>query len=310
MKNFFLPHSDNKKRSILLQPHLLLTYCFFAAALLLSNYFIVQGVRGVLGYATNVDISDLLKYTNLKREESGLGNLKLNPVLSKAAEQKANDMFANDYWAHVSPGGKEPWDFINAVGYDYSYAGENLAVDFSESKNIVQAWYDSQSHRDNLINSNYIEVGFAVVNGELQGRKTTLVVQMFGRPRFTEGLYTALAPESEPGISTRGVSIETAVEIPAEKELESPAVPAEALSLLPAPISPVSGEVLNASNVFDFSRFLAILLGLFLSALFAIDGYYVRKMGVLRVSGHTFLHITILVLAIAGIWYTSIGLIL
>ena len=61
--------------------------------------------------------------------------------------------------------------FIEQEGYQYIYAGENLAVDFSESSEVIEAWFDSPSHRENLLSHNYSEIGFAVINGELKGRK-------------------------------------------------------------------------------------------------------------------------------------------
>jgi len=120
--------------------------------------------------------------TNLEREEQGLSPLSLNMFLNEAAQRKAADMFAFDYWAHKSPSNREPWDFFEEVGYDYIYAGENLARDFSTSEAVVAAWMMSPSHKDNIINGQYQEIGVAVVNGTLRGVETTLVVQLFGTP--------------------------------------------------------------------------------------------------------------------------------
>ncbi len=262
----------------------------------------ISSIPSILGYATNISSQDLLVYTNNERAEYGLPSLTMNPALSKAAESKANDMFVYDYWAHTSPSGKEPWDFIVASGYDYLYAGENLAVDFAESKSVVNAWDQSPSHKANLINDNYSEVGFAVVNGELEGRKTTLVVQMFGYPRN----QLARVPVEK----TNSASIAPPEIVP--EVIEEPGIVLDdtpelaSAKLIPQP----EGAVLNSSDVFNVSRYLAILLGLFLTIMFAVDGYYVRRFGVLRVSGHTFLHLVLLVLAIIGIWYSSIGLVL
>ena len=83
------------------------------------------------------------------RDEAGLDSLRLNPTLTAAAKRKAEHMFAENYWAHISPTGVEPWYFILDSGYDYSYAGENLAKNFNTSKEVVAAWYQSPTHRDN-----------------------------------------------------------------------------------------------------------------------------------------------------------------
>jgi hypothetical protein len=89
-------------------------------------------------------------------------------------------MFARDYWAHVSPQGVQPWHFITQSNYAYRYAGENLARDFSDPDSVIKAWIASPSHRDNLLNPKYQDIGVAVVDGKLGGRDTTLVVQFFG----------------------------------------------------------------------------------------------------------------------------------
>jgi len=314
LAHLFIPSPNSKNRAQLLRPNLLASYAFLIFSLIVSNYFIVVGVNNVLGYATNVSIDSLLGYTNTKRTDAGLNTLTLNSKLSQAAEKKALDMFTKDYWAHISPEGKEPWDFIVASGYDYTYAGENLAVDFGESKKVVEAWYNSPSHRDNLLNSHYTEIGFAVVNGELQGRKTTLVVQMFGRPRSFAQTLPVSSEESSQNefVDAQGFSTEVEEErvlVPAEvSQIENMPVTKHIAQIESIPVTP--GRVLDSATVFNFSRLLALILGFFLTILFAIDGYFVRKFGTLRISGHTLLHILILVLAMGGIWYTNIGLVL
>ena len=340
-KKLILPDIKNKKRSKVLQHPALLGYAFFIFSLILSSYFVVLSVPGILGYATNVNTSDLLTYTNQKRADAGLKSLKINETLSKAAQEKANDMFNNNYWAHTSPSGKEPWDFIIASGYDYLYAGENLAVDFSESKKVVDAWYASPSHKANLLNDKYTEIGFAVVNGELEGRKTTLVVQMFGYPRQrlaqvasseTQSTKEKIIPIAEVEkaktgeVNTNELSLaESPQNTPSTKIEENVTDKTEDLNLsesttyanntgsdldLVSTGNSENGSVLNSSTVFSASKYIAIFLGLFLTLMFAFDGVYIRRYGVLRISGHTILHVLILVLAVAGIWYTSIGLVL
>ncbi len=291
-----LPNIHHKKRSLLLQPKAFLGYFIFTILLIYISYHVTTGMPSVLSYADNINVLDLLNDTNRIRQERGISNLKMNAQLSRAAEAKAQDMLEKDYWAHTSPDGKEPWDFIISSGYDYLYAGENLAVDFNNSDSVVEAWYDSPSHRENLLNDKYTEIGFAVVNGELEGRETTLVVQMFGYPRSRAAVAS----------SSSTTSLEDPVtvleqKLPIEKQ-EQYVVPTENEN--------AAGAVLNTADVFNVSRFIAIILGLFITMLFAIDGYYIKQMGVFRISGHTILHILMLGAAIAGIWYTQIGLVL
>ncbi len=315
IKTLVLPNLYHKKRSYLLQHKAFLGYFIFIIILIYISYQITTAMPSVLGYAENVKIPDLLGFTNKIREERGLSDLKLNIALSKAAEAKAEDMLEKDYWAHTSPDGKEPWDFIISSGYDYLYAGENLAVDFNNSESVVDAWYDSASHRKNLLSDKYTEIGFAVVNGEFEGRKTTIVVQMFGYPR-TSSPVASSASTSVAEIVPEVVIEENILLVEVEQETAELAVnvesvpPAKSENAENINVTNSVGAVLNSADVFNVSRFIAIILGLFITAMFAVDGYYVKRMGVFRISGHTILHILMLIAAVAGIWYTQIGLVL
>lgn len=133
----------------------------------------------ILGTA-KFSVQQIVELTNQRREENSLGPLVFNRQLSAAAAAKAADMFANDYWAHNSPAGRTPWFFIKEAGYDYVFAGENLARDFTDAGSVVSAWMKSSTHRANLLDGNFREIGVAVVEGSLGGREGTLVVQMFG----------------------------------------------------------------------------------------------------------------------------------
>src|SRR5438067_119983 len=78
--------------------------------------------HAVLGYATDMSVQSLLDDTNSQRGSNGLGNLGLNSQLDQAAQAKANDMVARDYWSHNTPDGQAPWTFIAAAGYNYQTA--------------------------------------------------------------------------------------------------------------------------------------------------------------------------------------------
>ena len=89
-------------------------------------------------------------------------------------------MFAENYWAHNSPSGKSPWVWFKEAGYSYVYAGENLAKDFGDTSRMMSAWMASPTHKDNIVNPKYTEIGLAVVPGTIQSQETVLVVQLFG----------------------------------------------------------------------------------------------------------------------------------
>lgn len=124
----------------------------------------------------------LISLTNDNREANNEPALKENPLLSRAAQLKAEDMAKNGYFSHVSPSGLTPWVWLKNVGYEYSYAGENLAMNFSDSADVVSAWMKSPTHKRNIINGNYKEIGIGVAEGIYNGNRTTFVVQFFASP--------------------------------------------------------------------------------------------------------------------------------
>lgn len=208
LTHLLTPHHTNNHRPRLLHPAgfavMIAFALFFHSGLELVKIRPPQGL--VLGYSSSITATQVIDLTNAQRVQSGLPPLTHNSQLSQAAAAKARDMFQDDYWAHISPTGTTPWQFIRSTGYKYTVAGENLARDFELTDTMVGAWMDSPTHKANIVHPKYTETGVAVVNGTLEGIETTLVVQMFGLPVQPA---TELATEStaSPQISdTAGIS--------------------------------------------------------------------------------------------------------
>ena len=199
LAHYFFPRYSNNHRAKLLHSSTLL----ILSAILIAFQFFLQtvpysGIK-VLGYAANIPPDAIIALTNEKRSEAGLTTLQLNGSLSQAAKAKGEHMLANEYWAHTAPDGTEPWSFFVGVGYKYRYAGENLARDFSDPNSAVEAWMASPSHRDNLLSSKYKEIGVAVVEGDLEGVDTTIIVQFFGTQLTgSEGTVPLVAEAAKP----------------------------------------------------------------------------------------------------------------
>lgn len=185
LDHLFKPQASNKYRSKLLHPQSLLIVSF----MLLAFFSLFNALRffpsiadKVLGLNSNIDVNSLLEKTNQERQKLGLTVLSLNKELNQAALAKAQDMFNDQYWAHVAPDGKQAWDFIKEANYVYKYAGENLARDFNSSDEVVEAWMNSPSHYENIANKDFTQMGLAVVTDNLKGFQTTVVVQLFAVP--------------------------------------------------------------------------------------------------------------------------------
>ena len=274
LRHFFIPHQTNNHRAKALHIDSLLVYVLLFALFNLGIRAMHKAAPDVLGYATDINVQQLLADTNVQRQEAGLGPLTLNETLSVAAANKAADMFAKDYWAHNSPTGTTPWDFITGAGYHYSVAGENLAKNFSDSQGVVDAWMASPSHRVNLLKSSYRDIGFAVVNGTLNGEETTLVVQMFGT---TPAELAEAAPTPAP-----------------PKPVVIPAEAASANAPTPAVNGSQSVKTQPLFNIPTVSRdavfaFLGILMGILL-----VDAWVASRHHVVRVAGHNIAHILFL----------------
>ncbi|HYF10584.1 MAG TPA: CAP domain-containing protein [Candidatus Paceibacterota bacterium] len=137
----------------------------------------------------------LAAFSNDARAERGLPSLALSERLSSAALAKAEDMARRGYFSHETPEGAEPWIFLERAGYDYTYAGENLAVNFSDSEEVTEAWLASPTHRANLLGANFSEVGFGIATGTYQGREAVFVVQFLATPASAASLPAAVSPK-------------------------------------------------------------------------------------------------------------------
>lgn len=296
LKHLFIPHERNNFRAKALHIDFLSFYLLLSLFLTFGFKILASKSGGVLGFATDITVDKLYQLTNNIRLQNQLSNLTYNQNLADAAEKKASDMFAKNYWSHYASDGKTPWDFILSSNYQYEVAGENLAKNFLFSQGVVDAWLDSPSHRENILREDYVDVGFAIVNGILNGEETTIVVQMLGKP-----LNSALAKETGPL---------NKVQIPAKT------VEAESYTS-PTSKSPNPQTVLVAQNAkpqrkslgkFSFGNSL-IFLVFFFFALTA-DFYFASKLHVVRISGKSVAHLVFISFIFLGLLILTQGSIL
>lgn len=284
--HLFIPHQTNNHRSKVLHIDSLLVYILIFAVFNLGFRMLHRQMPDVLGYATDIQVEALLQDTNAQRQALGLTSLTLNPQLSEAAAHKAADMFAKNYWAHNSPTGTTPWDFITASGYTYVVAGENLAKNFSTSQAVVNAWMASPTHRDNIVKPSYKDIGFAVVNGTLNGEETTLVVQMFGSS--TESLAAKPVAPKAPvvvgqALATEQPAVQSAVVPPVTAPSEQFAAQNLRSEFLGVTIKPaINIPTLTRDIVFVFA---GALMGVLL-----VDAWVVSRRKIVRIAGHNIAH--------------------
>lgn len=215
--------------------------------LVFTSYWQPRSRHGVLAYSTSMSVSALLAATNQQRAGNNVGALNLNSQLSSAAQAKANDMVARDYWAHNTPDGNPPWVFIDQAGYSYKKAGENLAYGFATSDDTVAGWMNSPSHRENMLDGSFADVGFGFANSaNFTGTgEETIIVAEYGQPLTSAAPAAATSPPPAAQPQTKAVekTVETA---PAPEPANSPVAAAEPVAENKTTEQPVTTETTSA----------------------------------------------------------------
>lgn len=180
-KHFLIPHIGNDFRPHIFRELSVLVIISVSALLLgisIGRYYFLN--RTVLG--AEISSTVLVDLTNESRISMGKNPLAMNSKLEEAAKLKAIDMRDKEYFSHTGPDGTNFWHWVQKAGYDYLFAGENLAVNFLNSKDVRDAWMNSPTHKDNLLAGKFTEIGISTSEGMLDGANTVFVVQMFGTP--------------------------------------------------------------------------------------------------------------------------------
>jgi len=179
MCSFFLPCEENGYRARIFSGNFLIFFLIAIAAVKLEFAFFLYSFPNNPFYA-DITRTALVEMANAERAKQNLPELAENALLNQAAYMKALDMATSGYFNHISPAGINPWHWFSQAGYDYKYAGENLAIGFIDSKEVQDAWVASPTHKANIVNGKYKEIGIAVLKASFQGNPATIVVQMFG----------------------------------------------------------------------------------------------------------------------------------
>jgi hypothetical protein len=293
LRHLFIPHeSNNQKAKILHSGSLSLL------AISLIAFQLILGITHrvfprVLGYAANISPGEVIRLTNAQRMANRLNALSENSTLDNAALAKGNDMLAKGYWAHFAPDGTSPWSFFLSFGYRYKYAGENLARDFQDASSAVNAWMNSPSHKENILNPNYQEIGIGVVEGSLAGVDTTIIVQFFGTP---------LNGGTVPVVKAKEVTAPTG---------NSTATPAPTLAptptLTPAEVVSTSAASLKFVSPFNSTKNISLLVTGILILVLSIDLIVVRRRRIARIGGRTLAHLAYFGMILAVILILKAG---
>jgi len=134
---------------------------------------------GATGSATSQEV---VEYTNQERSRAGLPSLRANARLMEAALIHANQMAEAQQSAHTIAGARYPTleSRLQAVGYQYLGAAENIAWNQRTAREVMASWMSSSGHRRNILDPSLTEMGAAVARSS---RGEPYWVQVFGLPR-------------------------------------------------------------------------------------------------------------------------------
>lgn len=297
LTHLFVPHESNNQKAKILHSSSIALIAAFLIVFQVTLGFAHRTFPQVLGYAANISPGEVIRLTNVQRAANGLQPLSENSTLDSAALAKGNDMLTKGYWAHFAPDGTSPWSFFLSFGYKYKYAGENLARDFSNANDAVNAWMNSPTHRENILNSNYRDVGIGVVEGSLAGADTTIIVQFFGSPLSGyEPIPIAKAKETGTSVPTPKATVIAVV-----------STPIPTLTATPTPTA--NPSIASFVFVSPFTTTKSISLGVVgvLLLVLSIDLIVVRRRRIARIGGRTLAHLAYLGMVLAVILILKAG---
>lgn len=194
VKNFFIPHPKNNYKPFACQHKALNIYSAIIISIKVVSLALLSFYPKI-ALLSPITAENIISLTNQERIAQGFAPLRVDQKLTLAAQNKAKDMLDKDYFSHTSPDGKDPWYWINKAGYDFIAAGENLAADFITSEATHSAWLSSPSHRANILNPAFQDIGVACFSGNFQGKESIVVVEMFGASTWNPGMSQVVPQE-------------------------------------------------------------------------------------------------------------------
>jgi uncharacterized protein YkwD len=256
VRDFLIPHHGNLYRPAIFYASSVMAIAIIVVAFECFYVFGAAYLARSESFLASVLPAAIVSLTNTDRQSHHVQSLTIDPLLAIAAQDKAEDMAHRGYFSHTTPEGNPPWFWLDKVGYSYSYAGENLAMDFSESADVETAWMNSPSHYANIVKPQYTRMGVGVARGTYDGRDTTFVVTFFAAP--PDGPTVAVPVAKVP--SSKKVAPVAAVPLPAQAKV----LGAETQAL-------AAGAVLATSptrvTLYFFGAILSVILGSLLLSL-------------------------------------------
>lgn len=107
-------------------------------------------------------INKILEITNEYRAEGGIEPLELDEKLCEIACVRAEELAYSALHEHTRPGFKSFRTIFEEGGIEKGLVGENIGWGYPTPEKVCQAWKDSKTHYENIMNPDFVKVGFGV----------------------------------------------------------------------------------------------------------------------------------------------------
>ncbi len=106
-------------------------------------------------------VEQVVELVNEARWANGqLPPLKAVDLLHNSSQTHSDNMANRNFFAHCDlDTGDSPWDRMIDAGYNYNWAGENIAAGYGTPTEVMNGWMGSSGHRANILSSNFRELG-------------------------------------------------------------------------------------------------------------------------------------------------------
>lgn len=115
----------------------------------------------------NKETRRFLVLLNRYREKQGLGPLRMDAKLQRAAQWMSDDMAAKDYLSHHDSKGRDPFERLDAFGYTYNTdKAENVAAGQKTAAEVLKSWQSSRTHNRNMLDPHFTAIGVGFSYGK------------------------------------------------------------------------------------------------------------------------------------------------
>lgn len=123
----------------------------------------------------SVEEQEFFNKINELRVKNSLPELKIDDNVENVARLKAQDLAENNYFSHTSDKYGTPFEMLTTSSVNYKTASENIAGN-STIDGAINSWMNSDSHKNNILSTDFNYTGVAVVHSNTYGK---ILVQFF-----------------------------------------------------------------------------------------------------------------------------------